>query len=103
MTRQTKSRAVIEALKKISKDLPGQKFNELRVVIALERAVARLERYPKLKMHLIFKGGFVLLKTKVLMGVCDLIALISWGILLRKSKKSRKFRGFTLMLGLGMN
>ena len=63
MTRQAKARAVTEALKKIVKDLPGQSFNELRVVIALERAVARLENHPKLKAHLIFKGGFVLLKT----------------------------------------
>src|ERR1700733_11370210 len=63
MNRQTKARAVTEALKKISKNQPGQTFNELRVIIALERAVARLERHSRLKTHLIFKGGFVLLKT----------------------------------------
>ena len=37
-------------------------INELRVIIALERAVARVERHPELAEHLIFKGGFVLLK-----------------------------------------
>jgi predicted nucleotidyltransferase component of viral defense system len=37
--------------------------NQIRVIVALERAVARLEHEPKLKDHLIFKGGFVLLKT----------------------------------------
>lgn len=63
MSRQARARAVTEALKKISKNQPGHSFNELRVVVALERAVARLERHPRLKSHLIFKGGFVLLKT----------------------------------------
>lgn len=37
--------------------------NQLRIVVAIERAVARLESNPKLRDHLIFKGGFVLLKT----------------------------------------
>lgn len=30
--------------------------------MALERAIARLERHPELAEHLVFKGGFVLLK-----------------------------------------
>lgn len=37
-------------------------INELRVVVALERAVARLEQEPQLAKSLVFKGGFVLLK-----------------------------------------
>ncbi len=36
--------------------------NELRVILALERAVARLQYDNRLSQHLIFKGGFVLLK-----------------------------------------
>jgi len=38
-------------------------LNELRIVLALERAAARLTNHKKLNEHLIFKGGFVLLKT----------------------------------------
>lgn len=41
----------------------GLSANQLRIVVAIERAVARLEEDPKLRDHLIFKGGFVLLKT----------------------------------------
>jgi len=38
-------------------------INQLRVVVALERAVARLENSPTLRDHLIFKEGhsFVLI------------------------------------------
>lgn len=54
---------VAEALKKIVSEKSRQSYNELRVILAIERAVARLEREPKLAGHIIFKGGFVLLKT----------------------------------------
>ncbi|MES2504164.1 MAG: nucleotidyl transferase AbiEii/AbiGii toxin family protein [Myxococcota bacterium] len=37
--------------------------NQLRVLLGLERIVARLESHPILQKHLIFKGGFVLFKT----------------------------------------
>lgn len=37
--------------------------NQIRVVVAIERVVARLETEAQLRNHLIFKGGFVLLKT----------------------------------------
>ncbi|MCX6112552.1 MAG: nucleotidyl transferase AbiEii/AbiGii toxin family protein [Proteobacteria bacterium] len=49
-------------LKKISssKKIP---INDLRIIVALERIVARLESDPDLSKHIIFKGGFVLLKT----------------------------------------
>ncbi len=40
----------------------GFSVNHIRVLIALERAVARLERHATLSTHLIFKGGFALLK-----------------------------------------
>lgn len=53
----------MDALKKLSSSMDGYSLNELRLVVALERAVARLESHPKLSPHLIFKGGFVLLKT----------------------------------------
>jgi len=50
-------------LKKLVTNAPGKTINELRIILALERAVHRLERHPRLSNHLIFKGGFVLLKT----------------------------------------
>jgi predicted nucleotidyltransferase component of viral defense system len=63
MNRDAKGRRVMEALKKLSKATKGGSLNELRMVVALERAIARLESHPRLSSHLIFKGGFVLLKT----------------------------------------
>ena len=51
-------------LRKLATDSKtGLDVNQLRVVVALERAVARLEHEPKLQGHLVFKGGFVLFKT----------------------------------------
>lgn len=41
----------------------GLTINDLRVILALERAVARIEAEPKLADNLIFKGGFVLFKS----------------------------------------
>lgn len=63
MNRATQARRVMEALKQISKATKGSSINELRMVVALERAIARLESHPRLHSHLVFKGGFVLLKT----------------------------------------
>jgi len=62
MTRTLKARNVTLELKKLTlrKDIS---FNEIRLIVAMERAVARLESIPLLSQHLIFKGGFVLLKT----------------------------------------
>jgi predicted nucleotidyltransferase component of viral defense system len=62
MSRTAQGNNVAEALKLLAKS--GHKsFNDLRLLVALERAIARLERHPRLSEHLIFKGGFVLLKT----------------------------------------
>ena len=41
----------------------GVTINDLRVILALERVVARIEAEPRLANHLIFKGGFVLFKS----------------------------------------
>lgn len=38
-------------------------INEVRIIIALERAIARLLQNKAISEHLIFKGGFVLLKS----------------------------------------
>lgn len=49
-------------LKKIA-SLKKMPINDLRIIVAIERIIARLESDPDLSEHLIFKGGFVLLKT----------------------------------------
>jgi len=53
---------ILKGLKEISLKT-GLTVNELRVILALERAVARMEAEPNFSKHLIFKGGFVLLKS----------------------------------------
>ncbi len=40
----------------------GLTQNQLRAVVAIERLIARLETNPVLAEHLVFKGGFALLK-----------------------------------------
>jgi predicted nucleotidyltransferase component of viral defense system len=59
---KTKAQVISKTLKAIVKENETLSFNELRIVVALERLVARLENDFKLAKHLIFKGGFVLLK-----------------------------------------
>ena len=57
------ARKIMAALKQLSisrKD--GLGLNDLRMIVALERAVARIETDKELAKSLIFKGGFVLLK-----------------------------------------
>jgi predicted nucleotidyltransferase component of viral defense system len=50
------------AVKKLQTEMSIYDPNEVRVMLALERAVARLASLPELTDHLVFKGGFVLLK-----------------------------------------
>lgn len=63
MSRTEKAKIVSKVLKKIASADSRLDHNEWRIVIALERAVARLEHHKHLREHLVFKGGFVLLKT----------------------------------------
>jgi predicted nucleotidyltransferase component of viral defense system len=63
MSRASQAKGVMDALKVLAKTTKGGSINELRVIVAMERAIARLERHPRLASHLVFKGGFVLLKT----------------------------------------
>lgn len=53
---------VAEELKKTAAS-NALSYNELKTIVAIERAVARLSTSNKLASNLIFKGGFVLLKT----------------------------------------
>ena len=62
MSRDLQAKKVTDALKTLVNTKAHHSLGELRLVVALERAIARLERHPKLQEHLIFKGGFVLLK-----------------------------------------
>lgn len=62
MSSNEKRKEVLRELKKLSQSSPLS-INELRVILALERIIARVEVKKELKDKLIFKGGFVLLKT----------------------------------------
>ncbi len=57
-----KSKEVLRELAKLAKE-SALSINELRVILALERIVARIDSHKLLRKKLIFKGGFVLLKT----------------------------------------
>ena len=63
MSRKEKAKLVSIALKEIAANDSRLGHNEWRIIVALERAVARLEQHEQLREHLVFKGGFVLLKT----------------------------------------
>lgn len=63
MSGDLQAKRVVDALKKLATTSKGHSINDLRMVIALERAIARLENHPRLSSHLVFKGGFVLFKT----------------------------------------
>jgi len=56
-----KSKEVLRELTKLAR-CSRLSINELRVVLALERIVARIEAHKVLRDKLIFKGGFVLFK-----------------------------------------
>jgi len=56
------AKRIIKAIKELAKKDGGFSLNELRTIMALERATARLTVSETLSQHLIFKGGFVLLK-----------------------------------------
>lgn len=55
-------RSVMNALKKLAESNSTRSINELRIVVALERAIARIANEPTLAKRLVFKGGFVLFK-----------------------------------------
>jgi len=57
-----KVKQVNNALKLCTKSQTQLNINELRVIVALERAIARLQASSELSEHLVFKVGFVLLK-----------------------------------------
>lgn len=46
-------------MKALVKSEPRFNINEVRIIVAIERAIARLTATPDLAEHLVFKGGFV--------------------------------------------
>lgn len=63
MSREEQAKVVSKALKKIAAADSRLNHNEWRIIVAIERVIARLEQHEQLREHLVFKGGFVLLKT----------------------------------------
>ena len=57
-----KAKQITRAMKALIQKDSRYGINEIRVIVALERLIARLSLNRELAGHLIFKGGFVLLK-----------------------------------------
>ena len=62
MSRQEKAQKVRASLAKLAEASDKLSVNELRIILALERIVARLTSAKELEKHLVYKGGFVLMK-----------------------------------------
>lgn len=58
-----KEKQVNLAMRQLVQNEPRFNLNEVRIIVALERAIARLLALSELKEHLVFKGGFVLFKS----------------------------------------
>lgn len=63
MSRESQAKVIRSSIIKMVKSDNSLDANEIRVILSLERIVARLSNDPRLDKHLIYKGGFVLLKT----------------------------------------
>ena len=57
-----KAKNLLRTIRALAQSNKRFNINEIRVIVALERAVARLQYHKELAEHLVFKGGFVLLK-----------------------------------------
>ncbi|OGQ04511.1 MAG: hypothetical protein A2W61_04750 [Deltaproteobacteria bacterium RIFCSPLOWO2_01_44_7] len=58
-----KAKQITRAMKALVQKDPRFTINEVRIIVALERIIARLSRSKDLASHLVYKGGFVLLKS----------------------------------------
>jgi predicted nucleotidyltransferase component of viral defense system len=58
-----KEKQIIRSMKALAQRDSCFNINEIRVIIAIERAIARLLVSTDLAEHIVFKGGFVLLKS----------------------------------------
>lgn len=62
MSREEKARKIRTQLTQMANTKDAWSINELRIVLGLERIVARLIHHKELEKHLVYKGGFVLMK-----------------------------------------
>lgn len=62
MSREEKARKIRAHITQIASGKDSWSINELRIVLGLERIVARLIHHKDLEKHLVYKGGFVLMK-----------------------------------------
>lgn len=58
-----KANQINRAMKQLVQKEPRFNLNGIRIIVAIERAIARLSALSELAKHLVFKGGFVLLKS----------------------------------------
>lgn len=58
-----KEKQITRSMKALAQKDPRLNINEVRVIVAIERAIARLSASSDLAGHIVFKGGFVLLKS----------------------------------------
>ncbi len=63
MSREEKARKIRAQLTQMANTKDSWSINELRIVLGLERILARLIYHKELEKHLVYKGGFVLMKT----------------------------------------
>jgi predicted nucleotidyltransferase component of viral defense system len=63
MSHSEKVKMINRAIRVYTNENDIRDINTVRVIVALERVVARLQSHKKLSKHIIFKGGFVLLKS----------------------------------------
>ncbi len=63
MMNREKAKQITQAMKTLVQKEPRFNINEVRIIVGIERAIARLSGNQDLAEHLIFKGGFVLLKS----------------------------------------
>lgn len=63
MSRENIAKKIRAKLNHLALHNSKRTINELRIIVALQRAIARIDQLPELSKHIVFKGGFVLLKT----------------------------------------
>ncbi|HPI41202.1 MAG TPA: hypothetical protein PLJ21_10395 [Pseudobdellovibrionaceae bacterium] len=64
MSREAKARKIRTELTQMANAKDAWSINELRIVLGLERIVARLIHHKELEKHLIYKMGFGLVMFK---------------------------------------
>lgn len=62
MSGEIKAQKIRAQLTKLANTKGSWSINELRIALGLERIVARLIHHKKLEKHLVYKGGFVLVR-----------------------------------------